>query len=92
MLMVTLVPFGSLWYLNYYRSKETWGDQVALTFNKTATGLVNQVGDWLDMNIKVLQQNSRLEAIRSMDAAQQNPVLKTIVESYQWSIWFYCPV
>ncbi len=85
MLVVTLVPFGALWYLNYYQSKKAWDDQTTLAFNKTAAGLVNQVDDWVDMNIRVLRQNATLDAILSMDAIQQNPVLKTIAKSYQWS-------
>lgn len=85
MLMVTLIPFGGLWYLNYYQSKKAWDDQTTLAFNKTAAGLVSHVDDWLDMNIRVLRQNASLDAVLSMDAIQQNPILKTIAKSYQWS-------
>jgi methyl-accepting chemotaxis protein len=85
MLLVALIPFGSLWYINYDQSKETWEDKTALTLNNTTTSLANKIDAWMDMNLRVLRQNASLDAILSMNAAQQNPVLKTIGASYQWS-------
>ena len=40
---------------------------------------------WFEMNQRMLLQNAVTEGIRFMDAARQGPILKTIVENYDWN-------
>ncbi len=85
MLVVTLVPFGGLWYLNHSQAKTAWYNQTNLNFHSIANSLANKIDDWVDMNLRVLRQNAAVDAILSMKGDQQNPILKTIDKSYQWS-------
>jgi methyl-accepting chemotaxis protein len=47
-------------------------------------GLVGQVNEWADKNLRVLQAASQLSEMQSMNAAGQEPILKTIAANYPW--------
>lgn len=85
MLVVALVPFGSLWYLNHRRMNADWQIAIHQNLADTAMLLASQVDNWVDLNLRVLRQNAALEAIASMEAAQQRPVLRTISDTYEWA-------
>jgi methyl-accepting chemotaxis protein len=84
MLIVSLMPFGTVWWvlikqvsLQITQDTETLIDQVA-------SNLVVHVNEWMDKNIRVLNALSEMEAMTSMDPAQQTPFLKIIQEKYPW--------
>jgi methyl-accepting chemotaxis protein len=84
MIIVALVPLGGLWYISSIKSKEDWTTNIFLNLSKTGDALANKVDGWVEMNLRVLQQNAALEDMVSMNAARQNPVLKVVSDTYEW--------
>jgi methyl-accepting chemotaxis protein len=85
MLVVALIPFGSLWYISSYQSREDWNTNINLSLVRTSNALVGKVSDWVDMNLRLLRQNAALQEIASMEAAKQNPILRAIGNTYEWT-------
>ena len=85
MLLVALIPLAGLWYINSYQVQDDWKRNLDESLRKTSNGLAAQVNDWIDLNVRVLEQNAALEGIKSMDAERQNPILKSIDEVYNWT-------
>lgn len=85
MLMVALIPMGTIWFLNYQNSIEMSTLQVEQQLSGFSSRLAQHVDDWVEMNSRMLKQNAQLGDITSMVGEKQNPVLKSITESYQWA-------
>ncbi len=86
MLFVSLVPLGSYWYLNYSRHMVERSTELQHDFKHTSDVLVRKVDSWVDMNERVLRQNTMLPDMVTMDPAKQVPLLKTIAQTYEWLI------
>jgi methyl-accepting chemotaxis protein len=84
LLVVTLVPLVSLWYVGSKEAKEVLTYNISQNLIGTTSTVAASIGGWDDTNLRVLHQAARLEDIRSMKAERQNPVLKTIGASYEW--------
>jgi methyl-accepting chemotaxis protein len=85
MLLVSLVPMGTIWLLDYRNSIDLSTKQVEQQLSGLSSKLALHVDDWVDMNSRMLKQNAQLEAIGTMSGTQQNPILKSITENYQWA-------
>lgn len=85
LVVVALVPLLSIWYVSYRSITGLTEQKVNQQLSAINQRLVTQVDDWVDMNQRMLIQNASLEAIRSMQAARQNPVLKTLTKYYDWA-------
>ncbi|NEX20407.1 HAMP domain-containing protein [Thiorhodococcus mannitoliphagus] len=81
---VALVPIVGLWYISVYQSTQEWGERVSQGLVESADALGYSVEQWSRMNLRALEQNAETPAMLSMDSARQNPVLKTISETYPW--------
>jgi methyl-accepting chemotaxis protein len=84
MLVIATIPLGGLWYISIHKAKVDWTDSIYKTLASKTESLGNRVDDWTSMNLNLLKQNAMLPSIRSMDFSLQNPVLKTVAESYDW--------
>jgi len=84
MIVVALIPLAGLMYIGGYQIEENWRQNAHLNLTLTANGLVGKVNGWVDMNLRVLRQNTQLPAIISMDPVQQKPILKAIQGAYEW--------
>jgi methyl-accepting chemotaxis protein len=84
MCIVALIPIGGLWYNSVYKARQNWQVTVSETLSYSTTSLTQSVDDWTTANLKVLEQNSKTPAMRSMDSKHQDPVLQTISNSYSW--------
>jgi len=84
MLITALIPIGGLWYISILKAKEEWTANIYHTLAANTEGLRRQVDEWAVMNLRILEQNSLAPDMQGMDAAKQNPVLKTISETYPW--------
>ena len=82
MLMVSVIPLGIVWYLDYIQIRSGLEHNIEQKLDNTALQLANEVDQWVRMNQKVLQQNAALGDIASMQAEKQNPVLRTILKEY----------
>lgn len=84
MLIIAMIPLGGLWYISIYKAKEDWTANIYQTLVSNTESLATVVDEWTAMNLRVLEQNAKVPDIRSMDTTLQNPVLKTITDSYGW--------
>lgn len=82
MLIVSAIPLGIVWYLDYTRIHAGLEQNIEQKLDNTALLLANEVDQWVRMNQKVLQQNAALEDIHSMQAERQKPVLQAILNEY----------
>jgi methyl-accepting chemotaxis protein len=85
MLLVALVPLSIIWYIDY-RSTIT---QTAATVDQQLSGvsdkLVNQVNDWMTMNIKSLNFTAALPDVVTPNPKRNTPILLQFVKDYPWN-------
>lgn len=85
MLLVALVPMGLIWYVNFRSATEQNTRRVEERLSSYAESLGRQVDAWVDMNRRMLLQNASLADMRSMQADRQKPLLKTVLDKYEWN-------
>lgn len=83
LIAVAVVPLGAIWYVNYRSAVERLSGQVDQQLGQRAEAIVSYVDAWVDMNVKMLHQNADLDAMASMDAKRQRPVLLSIAKEYK---------
>lgn len=84
MCIIALIPIGGLWYISIYKSRHDWSANILQNLMNSTESLTRSVDDWTMMNLRVLEQNADTPAIQSMQSDKQNPVLKTMAETYDW--------
>lgn len=84
MCVVALIPIGGLWYISIYKSRQDWTTNILQNLINNTASLSRSVDEWTAMNLRVLQQNGVTPAMLSMESEQQDPVLKTMADSYEW--------
>jgi len=83
MLFLAVIPLAGLWY-NVHQSQEDWEANSASRLTQNADLLSNQIDNWLNKNERALQNTASLRDITSMDPERQKPVLKSLLDSYEW--------
>jgi|ERR1700687_2985666 len=78
MVVVAVIPLGAIWYVDYRSSVQRLSSQVDQQLADRAEAVLSYVDAWVDMNVKMLQQNAALDDIVSMDAKRQRRTLLTI--------------
>lgn len=89
LLAVTLVPLVSLWYVGSKEAQEVLTYNISQNLVGTTNTVAASVNGWDDTNVRALRQAAQLDDIRSMKAELQNPVLKALGASYEWSALVY---
>lgn len=84
MLLVALVPLASVWLVSRDNMVRDWTNNINHQLAGAADGLVDQVDNWVDLNRRLMVQNAQTDAMRSMDKAAQDPVLRSIKGTYEW--------
>ena len=84
MLVVTLIPLGAIWYLDYRAESESLSRQIEQRLSGQADTMVGYVDAWVDMNVRMMRQNAALDDMSSMDAKKQKPLLRAIAAEYKW--------
>jgi methyl-accepting chemotaxis protein len=84
MLVVSLLPFGLFIGMTFNQTRQRLKADTQALMAQTAEGLGNQVDEWVDKNLRVLQAAARMPAILTMTQAQQTPVLEAIHEAYPY--------
>jgi len=84
MLVVTLIPLGAIWYLDYRTESENLSNQVEQRLSSQADTMVGYVDAWVEMHLRMLRQNAALDDMGSMDAKKQKPLLRAIAAEYKW--------
>jgi methyl-accepting chemotaxis protein len=84
LLVVTLVPLVTLWYVGSKEARQVLTYNISQNLIGTTSTVAASINGWDDTNLRVLRQSARLDDIRSMNAERQNPVLQTIASTYEW--------
>jgi methyl-accepting chemotaxis protein len=84
MLVVTLIPLGAIWYLDYRTESGSLSRQIEQRLGSQADAIVGYVDAWVEMHLRMLRQNAALEDMSSMDGKRQKPLLRAIATEYKW--------
>ena len=84
MLITALIPIGGLWYISIYKAREDWTANIYQALVANTENLSQRVDEWATMNLRVLDQNSLVSDMQSMEGSRQSMVLKTITDTYKW--------
>jgi methyl-accepting chemotaxis protein len=84
MLVVAAIPLAGLWY-NIIQAQEDWEKNLTVQLTQAASSVVHQVDDWVDKNQRALHNSALLPDVVSMDAARQQPILRSLLQTYEWS-------
>lgn len=85
LLAVSLIPLIGVWYAGSSQARSDATANISQHLVMTASGIATGITSWDEANVRALHQSAKLEDIRSMDAARQTPVLRTLGETYEWS-------
>lgn len=85
LLIVTLLPLIGVTLISHQTGVALTEEKVDQQLYAVNNVLITRVNDWVDTNERMLLQNAELAEVRSMRAAQQNPVLKSISKNYDWA-------
>ena len=84
MCVISLIPIGGLCYISIYKSRQDWTTNILQNLMNNTASLSRSVDDWTMMNLRVLEQNAETPALHTMGSEMQNPVLKTMADTYEW--------
>ena len=84
MLFISLVPFLSFWGLTWEETNTRIRTDTEALMAQTAKGLGEQVENWINNNVSILEAAARLPAIVSMDREAQEPYLENIGQQYPY--------
>jgi methyl-accepting chemotaxis protein len=84
MLLISIIPLLLLWISSYKRFDAQIHDETEALMSEAATGLSEEMNEWVDVNVRVMYAIAKMPAIISMDPARQKPFLKLVKESYPW--------
>ena len=84
MILVSLIPLSGLWYISVYKNQKDATGSIYEKLSYMTSQLSAKVDDWYSMNLLILQQNSELADIKSMEGGRQVPALKTINGNFKW--------
>ncbi len=84
MLIISLFPLASLWYVNSQLNQRDINQNISVNLQQTTDALVVQTNNWVNTNLRMLSYSAQLDGIHTMDAALQTPILKAMNDSYEW--------
>jgi methyl-accepting chemotaxis protein len=84
MCVIALIPIGGLWYISIYKSRQDWTTNILQNLANSTASLTRSVDDWTAMNLRLLEQNAVTPSISSMETETQDPVLKSMADTYEW--------
>jgi methyl-accepting chemotaxis protein len=84
MFIIALIPLSGLWYISIYKSRIDWTANIRQNLIANTEALTLSIDEWTSMNLRVLKQNAEIPSILSMDSDFQNPVLRTMTQTYSW--------
>lgn len=84
MLVVAAIPLAGLWY-NIIQAQGDWEENLTAQLTQASHSLAQQVDDWVEKNQRALHNSALLPDVVSMDATRQQPVLRALLQTYEWS-------
>lgn len=88
-LLVVSIPMSALWFVNTVRYPNEIQNKIQGELAYVGMLLTEKVDGWTAMNIRLLEQNALLDDIVSMDTVRQTPILKTMLDTYEWAFLIY---
>lgn len=85
LLFVSLLPVALLWFVSFKDTSEKVRVSLENEMAAISKGLVGSVDGWIGANVRAMNAMTQLEGIQSMDAFQQEPILKAIQKEYPWT-------
>lgn len=85
MLIVSLVPLATFWGINFVQGNARTKQDTEVLINQITQGLADQVDEWIDKNIRILNTLTRLDDIQSMQQDKQSPLLKAVSDENPWA-------
>lgn len=84
MILVATIPLALIWYATAQSTEALVNDQVSQRLSQTSTTLSSYINGWVEMNVRMLNQNADTPAVASLQREQQTPILKIIKAQYEW--------
>ena len=88
-LFVVAIPLSGLWYVNIVQYQEELQGNLRENLTQVGDLAAEKVNGWATTNLQLLQQNSLLQDIKSMETEKQSPILKSILNAYDWTFLVY---
>jgi methyl-accepting chemotaxis protein len=84
MLLVSLLPGAIYFVLSFQQANDRIVSDTNQMGIQTAGVLANEVDEWLDKNIRVLNAVAQMPGIQSMNRFEQEILLETVQKEYPW--------
>jgi methyl-accepting chemotaxis protein len=84
MLLVSLLPGAIYFVLSFQQANDRIVSDTNQMGVQTAGVLANEVDEWLDKNIRVLNTVAQMPGIQSMNRFEQEILLQTVQKEYPW--------
>ena len=84
MLLVSLVPGAIYFIISFKQTNDRIVQDTTRFGTQTANALANEVSEWVDKNVRVLNTVAQLPGIQSMNRFEQEIILKAVQKEYPW--------
>ena len=84
MLLVSLVPGALYFAISFKQTNDRIVDDTTRFGTQIATALAEEVSEWVDKNVRVLNAVAQMPGIQSMNRFEQEILLKAIQKEYPW--------
>jgi methyl-accepting chemotaxis protein len=84
MLLVSLLPGIAYFAITFSQTNERVKDETNRSGLQVTEILTDEVNEWVDKNVRVLDMVAKLPAMESMNRASQDTVLKEVQKEYPW--------
>src|SRR5262249_10898623 len=84
MLVVTLIPLGAIWYLDYRSESQKLSTHVEQPLSGHDELSEGYAAGSVEMHLGMLRQNAALQDMLSMAGKNQTPPLRAIAAEYKW--------
>jgi methyl-accepting chemotaxis protein len=84
MLLVSLLPGIAYFWITFSQTSERIKDETNRAGQQVTEILTDEVNEWIDKNVRVLDMVTKLPAMESMNRASQETILKEVQKEYPW--------
>ncbi|MFT5117578.1 MAG: methyl-accepting chemotaxis protein [Kiritimatiellia bacterium] len=84
-LCVVAIPLSGIWYVNSVKYHDEIQSNLRHQLSQSGDLLTEKINGWTNVNFRLLQYSAKLSDIASMDEDLQTPILKNILETYEWT-------
>jgi len=84
MLLVSLVPGAVYFAISFKQTNDRIVEDTTRFGSQIASALADEVSEWVDKNVRVLNAVAQMPGIQSMNRFEQEILLKAIQKEYPW--------